>query len=221
MSRNDIANLAFKITGLYCLIQFLSQLHTVITMVVSVLSFLSMGNVPGTPGLSQTSWWVVAGLSGIPVLLLGVLSYQLIARSRKWASLVFPTEQPESNPTSVLAVHALAFSIVGVFVLADSLPEMARNVVWIGLYTAGVAGGGVQWEGWVGMITPAVKLALGLLLLFRAHYLVRWWSRLRYAGLGRKLGICRYCGYSLAANISGVCPECGTPTLLDSEPAKE
>jgi rubrerythrin len=24
-------------------------------------------------------------------------------------------------------------------------------------------------------------------------------------------GLCRQCGYSLAGNVSGVCPECGTP----------
>ena len=26
-------------------------------------------------------------------------------------------------------------------------------------------------------------------------------------------GLCLTCGYSLAGNISGVCPECGTPVI--------
>lgn len=30
-----------------------------------------------------------------------------------------------------------------------------------------------------------------------------------------KRGECRHCGYSLTGNVSGVCPECGTPTKQD------
>ena len=28
----------------------------------------------------------------------------------------------------------------------------------------------------------------------------------------RRLGLCVKCGYDLTGNVSGVCPECGTPT---------
>jgi hypothetical protein len=27
----------------------------------------------------------------------------------------------------------------------------------------------------------------------------------------RPIGLCRRCGYNLTGNLSGVCPECGTP----------
>jgi uncharacterized paraquat-inducible protein A len=29
----------------------------------------------------------------------------------------------------------------------------------------------------------------------------------------QKLGLCTYCGYNLAGNRSGVCPECGTKVV--------
>jgi len=34
---------------------------------------------------------------------------------------------------------------------------------------------------------------------------VRRWRR-------QRKGLCRKCGYDLTGNVSGVCPECGTPT---------
>ena len=44
----------------------------------------------------------------------------------------------------------------------------------------------------------------------------QWWC----AGLKRALGIkppdpnaCKECGYNLTGNVSGICPECGTPIL--------
>jgi hypothetical protein len=39
--------------------------------------------------------------------------------------------------------------------------------------------------------------------------LVSIWLRKRNAG--PRLGHCRVCGYNLARNVSGVCPECGAP----------
>jgi hypothetical protein len=42
-----------------------------------------------------------------------------------------------------------------------------------------------------------------------------WWIDLRRL----PVGCCQRCGYNLAGNISGVCPECGTP-IPATEPAK-
>jgi len=36
-------------------------------------------------------------------------------------------------------------------------------------------------------------------------------GRRHLAEFRRKHGLCLHCGYSLAGNVSGVCPECGTP----------
>ena len=33
------------------------------------------------------------------------------------------------------------------------------------------------------------------------------------------LGVCHHCGYNLTGNTSGVCPECGTPTIALALPA--
>jgi hypothetical protein len=36
------------------------------------------------------------------------------------------------------------------------------------------------------------------------------WARLRFYPI-RGYGACQHCGYDLTGNVSGVCPECGTP----------
>ena len=39
-----------------------------------------------------------------------------------------------------------------------------------------------------------------------------WWAVARVRGWRRRTaGLCRRCGYDLTGNVSGVCPECGTP----------
>ncbi len=35
--------------------------------------------------------------------------------------------------------------------------------------------------------------------------------RLDWRGLRLRRGLCVECGYNLTGNVSGVCPECGTP----------
>jgi len=41
-----------------------------------------------------------------------------------------------------------------------------------------------------------------------------WW-------LDRRIptGHCQKCGYNLTGNVSGVCPECGTPIKREGKPA--
>lgn len=53
---------------------------------------------------------------------------------------------------------------------------------------------------------PAWFLAL-LTALLPSWRAIRHWRNIRQKNSGR----CRRCGYDLTANISGVCPECGTP----------
>lgn len=53
----------------------------------------------------------------------------------------------------------------------------------------------------VGLVTPAVVLA-GIAFVV----IVAWLRRREYPE-----GACQTCGYNLSGNVSGICPECGTP----------
>jgi hypothetical protein len=52
---------------------------------------------------------------------------------------------------------------------------------------------------WVFLIAPVAWLVLCIRSLMARRQPDRW------------VGACRKCGYNLTGNISGVCPECGTP----------
>jgi hypothetical protein len=56
-----------------------------------------------------------------------------------------------------------------------------------------------------------------LLLLFSALPLGRAWRYL--ARRRRAAGQCAACGYDLTGNVTGVCPECGTPASAPPAPA--
>jgi hypothetical protein len=56
------------------------------------------------------------------------------------------------------------------------------------------------------LVTPAWTVAL-LFALLPTLRLAGWWRKRPRFGAGR----CSACSYDLAGNVSGVCPECGTP----------
>ena len=94
---------------------------------------------------------------------------------------------------------------------SPSLPHWDRS---IGKFSVGV-GDVVASDGRTKLITY-IRFALYLLPISCAAYPVfaflRGPVRLRRR---RSLGLCIDCGYNLTGNISGVCPECGTPTICE------
>jgi len=78
----------------------------------------------------------------------------------------------------------------------------------------------VQWLPYVKRIGGAVFVAVPLwipLLAGLTPWLFRLWHRAR-----RKPGHCRFCDYNLTGNVSGTCPECGTPISKQKDlPSRE
>ncbi len=196
MSRRDIAALAFTITGLYALIEASGALVWFLWMILAAPG--------GTAGQSLRFTAGEAFAMGIPNALLTILGCALIFGRRRFAARVFPDTSPESPPEQrFLAMPALAYSVVGLCMVALSLPALAGAVSQIV-------------NGWSAFaLSEAVHslllFAVGVALFLGSHGLARVWSRLRYSGLRRQMGLCVHCGYELTGNVSGVCPECGTP----------
>ena len=78
------------------------------------------------------------------------------------------------------------------------------DIKGVELYFVSVSDGRhTHWNLWIDGWLPATLAAL-----LPAGRAVRWWLRRRRA---RERGICAGCGYDLRGNVSGVCPECGSP----------
>ena len=57
-------------------------------------------------------------------------------------------------------------------------------------------------------------LVVSALMMFGAVYAQVWlWRHPHHPGT------CHSCGYSLTGNVSGVCPECGTPVSVVGDPS--
>lgn len=201
MSKRDIAALAFTLAGLYAIIEGINAVSAVVYFIWSIFS-----NVNVSSGMHHDirSVWII----GLPFALLAVLGCVLIFGSRHFAARLFPDIETVQTPEQrFLAIPALAYSIVGIFLIASGvsgLTNLFGQIAFAGRLEIGRA--------LLYSLTYLVKLAIGLALFFGSHGLVRLWSRLRYAGLRRKMGLCEKCGYDLTGNVSGICPECGQQT---------
>jgi len=205
MSRQDIANLTFKVVGLYCIVQAIPLVGWIVDAALRYV----LGQIQ--PPVPENMGWLLAVSTLIGPGLLGGLGIYLLASSRRLAERVFPQAGSGGPPARILAVHALAFSVVGLFVIADSLPR-ALGIILVLPFTWNELLMNMGADQFVrAFLEPVLGLFVGVGLFLGSHSLVRIWSRLRYAGLRDKLGICLHCGYDLTGNVSGVCPECGTP----------
>jgi hypothetical protein len=65
-----------------------------------------------------------------------------------------------------------------------------------------------SWRTWSAPVWAVIPLPL-LLGLYSVRVMIAQ-ARLRHR---RRMGYCLHCGYNLTGNVSGVCPECGTPVV--------
>lgn len=209
MNKREIASLAFKIAGIYALIVAIPLIN-VIWLSLKTYTFSVPHGYPSPP--HQLSAGLNLSLSTAPIVLLTIMGCVLIIYSRRFADRMFPETEHESTQTRVLGVQALAFSIVALFLIANSIPRITSSIARV---MASVSGSDMQSLSRLILynIEPYLKLIIGLGLFFRCHWLARYWSRLRYAKIGREMGFCEKCGYDLTGNTSGVCPECGEKIL--------
>lgn len=144
-------------------------------------------------------------LRGIGALI-GIVCAVIWALSSIWA---FQLTLSASRP-----VCRISFSsgVVGVLV-ADGGPSMPRPQTWIGPNVASWTNalsvpnvefrrfthGPTSWR-----MAASIPLWIVLVLCVAAFALARRSS-------GRVVGQCSKCDYDLTGNVSGVCPECGTP----------
>ncbi len=190
MTRHDIAALAFKLTGILVLVHSAELLE-------SLVFYLSLERPPGGLNvMSLTLAWLLL------FAVKAAFGCVLIVSSRRFATWMFPEDKVESPTVRVVAIQTVAFSVVGIVLITYALSDVGALILQF------VSDHGLDWS----YTTDAcLRLLFGIALFFGAAVLARFWSKMRYAGLRRELGLCIHCAYDLTGNTSGVCPECGTP----------
>jgi len=129
---------------------------------------------------------------------------------------MFPEESGEKSRQRFLAGHAFVYSSIGLVLFIFGLRNLALVgcTFWLTLSQIGIRWDYFWDEFKYDLVGSLLYLLVGTALFFGGHGLVRIWSRLRYSGLRRQMGLCVRCGYDLTGNMTGTCPECGTPTTV-------
>ena len=162
MKKHDIAILSFKILSIYAVIQFIYQFYTF----VYYISYEKQLELDQKYSLL---------LSSVPSLLMALCAIILWFSAPMFANLIFKNDDNEINSQSSLAdIQRVAFSVLGMYLIATSLPAVVEIILVIQM-TSEVKNGS-------GSMVPTIveillKGILGVWLLFGSNGIVNF---LRY-----------------------------------------
>jgi hypothetical protein len=153
MTKREIAILAFKVLSLYTVIRVIDQLPYVL---------YSFGNEPYFANLL---------IKTIPPLLLVICGVLLWYFAPFLASSVSKSAAFENEPDASLAdTQTVAFSVVGLFLLASALPEMVNVIViFFTLWVIGTKPALIH-----NIVVLFLKVGLGLWLLLGSRGFVKF-----------------------------------------------
>jgi len=168
MTKHEVATLALRLSGLYALLQLLIRLDIVTFYAFTVVERFRNGS--GTQGL------LVMVMALIPPFLLGCVGCLLMAFAGGFARRLFPDmgDGDAKTPVSARHIQAIAFSVVGLALVAYALPQFSQTaIILIGKHDR------VRWSV---LVAPGVRLCVGLVLFFGGGGLAEIWHRLYRAG---------------------------------------
>ena len=160
MTKKEIATLSFKVLSLYAFIKAIDKL-TYLTIDMYEYRFKDIGVLDYMIFASPV---VLLLLCGGLLWFIAPLLASSISRS---------TVSEDNSATSLLSIQMVAFSVIGLYMLADSLPTLVRATIWYFIMTGSrspLAGD---------IIGSLVKIVLGLWLLFGSRGIVKFISSMR------------------------------------------
>ncbi len=175
MTKQEIASLALKLLGIYCFIQAL-------TFLASTLSLVGM-NV-SEMGLSKSLMVAGGALPVLGYLLAG--SVLLMYGDRISGKLTSKGKKMGTSATGITTrdVQTLAFSIVGIYLIAMSLPNLA-SLLWTIAYYYRKGGPDLARAGvenvWRHTIQVVVEFVIGIGLFLGARGVSSLWFFLQKA----------------------------------------
>ena len=176
MTKREVASLALKILGIYAFIISVSVLQSMVLMIATYSAQYTDHPNRG-PGLSS-----LATGSIISLLLLIFLGCFLITASEKLSRLIFPKDVAEERVLSLASKDAqtIAFSIVGVLLLARAVPRLFGVIVQIShLCQESPFSRSIKWRAIESSVVLVVQFALGLYLFLGSKGLSGLWHKMQ------------------------------------------
>ena len=170
MDNDHIGSLALKILAVYAIILLINAIPTMAWVI-------SGGYLDAQYSLAATLHkWVLL----FPLLALLVMVLIMVMYSRPLGRYLVESDA-EITPApdeDIVWKQSLAFSVVGVILIASSLPDL---IVWVitKLYGGRHAPGSILGLGWPEFATYLIKLLFGLILFLGAKSLAETWKKFK------------------------------------------
>ena len=165
MTKKEIATLSFKVLSLYAFIKAIDKLSTLINYMykyrlseVGILNFMIFAAPALLLFLCGGLLWFIA-----PMLASSISKSKTVSEDNAAASL--------------LSIQAVAFSIVGLYMVANSLPAIVRSTIWHFTTASNSMGESSPLVG--DIMGSLVQIVLGLWLLFGSRGLVNFINSIR------------------------------------------
>lgn len=168
MKENRLVILCLRLMGIYIGALGLNQLSGVLSMVLE-----------GRGGITSYSF----GLGGAILIIFGLV---LVIYAPKLRHFVVRSDADGESTTHVSASERtakIALSILGIFILAESLPELTQRSISVGLYYASIEEiprslrYGPYAHAWTNLIGPSIRLAISAVLIMGPDRIVGYIAR--------------------------------------------
>lgn len=182
MTARQTASLAFKLTGIVCVIWSIPFLQT-------TLSVFTLDQIQAVHRS------VLVALQAVPLLLLVSIGSVLILKSDALSEWAFREPGNVSTAAESSEVQAIALSVAGAVIVALAVPDLSKiawNFVFLRMMRDPVeretpwlfegAASRFARETWGHLVGAVVQLALGLALFLRSRAIAVWWDRLNRPG---------------------------------------
>ena len=163
MTKREIATLSFKVLSIYALIKAIDYLSPLI-------NYMSKYRLSEVSILNFTFY-------AAPMLLFLLCGGLLWFLSPLLASSISKSTIAEDAAASLLSIQAVAFSIVGLYMVANSLPAIVRSTIWHFTSASLYMGKSSPLLG--DIMGSLVQIVLGLWLFFGSRGLVSFINSIR------------------------------------------
>lgn len=157
MTKKEIATLSFKVLSLYAFIKAIDKLSSLINYMYKY----SLSEVGVSNFIIFAAPMLLLFLFGGLLWFIAPLLAFIISRS---------TVLEDDSAASLLSIQTVAFSVVGLYMLADSLPALVRSTIWHFTSDSHSMGASSPLIG--DIIGSLVQIGLGLWLLLGSRGLV-------------------------------------------------
>jgi hypothetical protein len=158
--RNQLREVAWRITAVVLVVK---------AMLLLVQVFAYAQNLP----LRYVAWLI------LPLGVLLVMAFAAYSASRAWTDAVQATEPIPVDGGVLMLLQRVAFSIVGVVLVADALPALATNALTL------MRPGTMLLDYVAGLSGSILQFTMGIALFFGSDGLSRLWTRFRSFGHSR------------------------------------